>query len=202
MDSNPEDLAAQISGDLFDLENYAFAVWGDILISNPDLMRVGSGSMRTIVLSEAATLVANARRSDSLSTTPAQGALVTHGLVTLDVAFRNHYLASAQHHRRSQEGVKMRWIEACLQVIKRIEHGMVTIIPTSEEIAQYILHGQKSTNMGNGQRLIWVNPRLQMLVWRHPRDRVEYYATQRTFHVTPGILPELLFALKRAPGWN
>ncbi len=202
MDSNPEDPAVQISRDLFDLENHAFAVWGDILISNPDLMRAGTGSIRTIVLSEVATLVTNARPSDSLVTAPAQGALVTHGLVTLDVAFRNHYLASAQHHNKQREAVKMRWVEACLRVVRQIEHGMVVIIPTSEEIAQHVLRGQKSTDMGNGQRLIQVNSRLQMLVWRHSRERVEHYANQRTFHVTPGILPELLFALKGAPGWN
>lgn len=202
MDSNLEDLAVKISRDLFNLENHALAVWGDILTSNPDLMRAGSGSIRTIVLSEAATLVANARPSDSLVAAPVQGTLVTHGLVTLDVAFRSHYLASAQHHKKLCEAVKMRWVEACMRVIKRIEHGMVTIIPTSEEIAQLILHGQNSTDMGNGQRLIKVNSHLQMLVWRHSRERVEHYADQRTFHVTPGILHELLRALKGAPGWN
>lgn len=202
MDSNPQDPAVQISRDLFDLETQAFAVWGDILTSSPDLMQAGTGSIRTIVLSETATLVVNARPSDSLVAAPAQGTLVTHGLVTLDVTFRSHYLASAQHHKKPCEAVKICWVEACLRVIKQIEQGMVTIIPTSEEIANLILRGQNSTDMGNGQRLIRVNSRLQMLVWRHSRERVEHYSTQRTFHVTPGILPELLSALKGARGWN
>ncbi len=202
MNLNLQDPTAQISRDLFNLENQALAVWGDILTSNPDLMRTGTGSIRTIVLSGAATLVANARPSDSLVMVPAQGTLVTHGLVTLDVTFRGHYLASALHHKKPCEAVKARWVQACLRVIKQVEDGMVTIIPTSEEIAQYILREQKPTDMGSGRWLIRVNTRRQMLVWCHPRERVEHYAAQRTFHVIPGILPELLSALKGTRGWN
>lgn len=192
----------QVSKEVFHLENWTFAVWGDILASNADLVQAGSGSIRTIVLSEAATLVTNARLSRSPMTTPAQGLLVTHGIVTLDVAFRLHYLVSAYHHKKPHEAVKTCWVESCLHVIKKIEKGMVVVIPTSEAIARHILRGHTSVDMGNGQRLIHMSSDLQILVWRHPLERVEHYAAQRMFHVTPGIFQELSRMLKDAPNWN
>lgn len=200
--SNPEDLDARVSEDLFILENWAFAVWGDILASNAGLMRAGSGSIRTIVLSETATLVANAHPSGSPMSNPAQGDSVTHGAVTLDIAFRLHYLASAHHHLKPDEAVKMRWVESCLRVIKKLEKGMVVVIPTSEEIARHVLRGQSAVDMGSGHRLVNLSSGLQMLVWRQSSERVALYAAQRTSHVVPGIFQELTRILKNAPDWN
>ena len=120
-DLNTEELDIQISKDVFDLENVALAFWEDVLASSPNLMKGGSGSIRTIVLSETATLVANARPIGSAITTPPQGILITHGLVSLDVGFRLHYLASVHHHKKLPKEVKSRWVEVCLDIVEKLE---------------------------------------------------------------------------------
>ncbi len=201
-DLNTEELDIQISKDVFDLENVALAFWEDVLASSPNLMKGGSGSIRTIVLSETATLVANARPIGSAITTPPQGILITHGLVSLDVGFRLHYLASVHHHKKLPKEVKSRWVEVCLDIVEKLERGMVVVIPTSEEVMRRTLQGHRFVDMGHGRQLICTGSELQMLVSHHPKERVERCAAQRTPSIIPGIFQELLHALKSPSGWN
>lgn len=203
-DPTDESLEIQINQDLFLLENWAFAVWGDILASNPGIMNSGSGSLRTIVLSDASTLVANVfptSRSAAV-TVSAENTTATHGGVTLDIVFRSHYLVSAHHHQKSPTTVRAHWVERCFHVIEKIETGMVVLIPTSDAIARQLLRGRASVDMGDGQRLVRLGSGTELLVWRHHVERVERCAAQRAQRVEPGIFRELDAILKKSSRWN